>query len=1018
MTMMKRSLFLCLFAASFCGLVASSTAAQTAQQLAFAGLLSSGHQGQFNAVQSDSAGNLYLLLDQKDGVRVLKTDATATSVLAQAHFGAHGDIGVALCLDPSGNVYVTGTTTSGSLTGTSGAAFPSPADISTNSFIARFDSNLNTTFITFGGSGRTAASAIAATTDAVFITGSIFVSTLPVTPAGIMQSPASGSFQNGFVEKFSASGGKLLYATYLTGLNGDTAPAAIAADTLDNAYIAGYTTSSGYPTLAAVVPSILSNPSGFLTKLTPAGDGIVFSTFIPGDGVNSLAMDTAQQNLLLSGTIALGQFPIATVGSPLAATSYQSLVRMPLDGSTVLASTLLAPGSQSTVTAAPAGNAWAAVSLATPLLPIPTLSTIGNSAVLRVNPQGAIDQAARFGGLPLADPTFASVPVTLTSIASDASGQPVLAGAATPTASSSLLATETYDLPLYNSPTSALPSTLRDAALTAGTCNGSLCVSSAAFLAKLNLASGPSLALSTDGSPNIILRNLGTASATNLQLSASGFTLAHSCPTQLTGGGECEISLSGSGPGSLTVQAANATAQTVNLPAATVTPNSIVVSPHELDFGIQTHSNLPIIRTLTVTNLTQQTQTFTSAPAGSSANFSEVLNDCTTIAPNTHSLAPGAVCHVNLSFAPSANPANDGPIEANWTIGNSNILLTAFSQADPLGVSATEIDFGTQFLDQTTLNLPRYLYLSNNSAAAVAHTPVTLPSSSPFTIADRCPTTLEAHTVCQLQLNYLSSQVSSDSVTLTLDQGITVFVTGQTIPQPGVNGATANPSLTVTPATIIFANPVVVTNTSSSTQTITISNTGAQPFTLTLALTGDFSDSTNCNATLAGGATCTVVLTFAPSQPGTRNGLLAVTAGAGTTPIYVNLSGTGTGIIAANNGTLNFGNVVLDEPAILWYKITQPFTTLTASTPAPDFTALLVEDIGYGHGNPPASTFTSTATGRCNNCWLGVQFRPSTTGSQTATLSLDLHYLGKSIPSHAHGNWHTAHGPASHADSS
>ena len=182
MTMMKRSLFLCLFAASFCGLVASSTAAQTAQQLAFAGLLSSGHQGQFNAVQSDSAGNLYLLLDQKDGVRVLKTDAAATSVLAQAHFGAHGDIGVALCLDPSGNVYVTGTTTSGSLTGTSGAAFPSPADISTNSFIARFDSNLNTTFITFGGSGRTAASAIAATTDAVFITGSIFVSTLSRHP--------------------------------------------------------------------------------------------------------------------------------------------------------------------------------------------------------------------------------------------------------------------------------------------------------------------------------------------------------------------------------------------------------------------------------------------------------------------------------------------------------------------------------------------------------------------------------------------------------------------------------------------------------------------------------------------------------------------------------------------------------------------------------------------------------------------------------------------------------------------
>src|SRR5215469_12625575 len=176
MTMMKRSSFLCLLLAALFGLVTSSITAQTTQQLAFAGLLSSGHQGQFNAVQTDASGNLYLLLDQKDGVRILKTDPTASNVLAQTHIGAHGDIGLALCLDPSGNVYVTGTSTSGSLAGTGGAAFPSPADTSTNSFVARFDPNLNLSFLTFGGSGRMATSGIAATSDAVFITGSIFAS--------------------------------------------------------------------------------------------------------------------------------------------------------------------------------------------------------------------------------------------------------------------------------------------------------------------------------------------------------------------------------------------------------------------------------------------------------------------------------------------------------------------------------------------------------------------------------------------------------------------------------------------------------------------------------------------------------------------------------------------------------------------------------------------------------------------------------------------------------------------------
>src|SRR5439155_5177347 len=138
-------------------------------------------------------------------------------------------------------------------------------------------------FITYAGSGGLAVTAIAATADAVFITGSIFGSTLPVTPSAIIQSPASGSLQNGFVERFNATGTTLVYATYLSGQNGNTAPAAITADANDNAYIAGYTTSTGYPTLNALVPDIIPNApnttSGFLTKLTPAADGLLFSTF-------------------------------------------------------------------------------------------------------------------------------------------------------------------------------------------------------------------------------------------------------------------------------------------------------------------------------------------------------------------------------------------------------------------------------------------------------------------------------------------------------------------------------------------------------------------------------------------------------------------------------------------------------------------------------------------------------------------------------------------------------------------
>ncbi|MDW5266609.1 MULTISPECIES: choice-of-anchor D domain-containing protein [Acidobacteriaceae] len=959
--------------------------AQQTQQLLFNGLRSAASQGQFNAVQSAPNGDLYLLLDQKDGVRLLKTDANATTVLAQAQLGAKGDIGLAMALDPGGNLYVTGTTASGTLAATSGAAFPAPADASTNSFIAKFDANLNPIFVTLTGSGRTAASAIAATADAVFITGSIFGATLPVTPTAFIQTPASNTTQNGFVEKFNATGTTLLYATYLSGANGTTAPTAIAADASDDAYIAGYITSSGYPTLNALVPEMIGTSSGFLSKLTPAGDGIAFSTYIPGSGITSLALDPTAQNLLLSGTIALGQFPVATVATPLVNLPYQTLLRIPLDGSAVLSSTLLAPGMQSVVTPAPNGEAWAAGVLTTPLLPLPTLSTIGNSFALRVTAQNIIDQTLRFGGLPTTNPNYASAPVTLTSLATDASGQPVFAGAVTPTASSSLLATQTYDLPLYNSPTAALPSTIRNAVLAPGSCNGSLCAGSAAYLTKVDPATAaPSLALSADDSPNLTLRNLGSAAATNLQLAATGFTLATNCSTTLAPGSECNIALNGSGPGTITAQADNATTQTATLPAATTTPNAIVFSPKELDFGIESASSPAATRTVTVSNLGTQSQTFASSATGS--GFTEESSDCPTNG-TAKLLSAGATCHITIAFTASGDPASDGPVQSNWTVGTGSVLLTGYSEAAALDPSASEIDFGTQYTGG--LRLPRYLYLSNNSATTIPHTAVSLPGISPFTLIDRCPTQLLAHTVCQIQLNYLSAiSPSNDSITLSLDQGLTVLVTGKTLPPPGAGGATVNPNLTVSPSSLNFPNAIPVTAVSSATQTVTIGNTGAQPLPLALSLSGDFTQATSCTSTLAAHSTCTVVISFAPSQPGTRQGLLSVTAGAATTPAYVALSGTATSILSTNNGTLDFGNVIADKPAVQWYKITQSFTTLSVATSNSAFKAILVEDIGYGHGTPPTSAFRTDASASCANCWLGLQFTPPTTGPETATVAL------------------------------
>jgi hypothetical protein len=966
----------------------------TSQQLAFAGLRSIAARGQIEGVRADSSGNLYLLLDQGDGVRVLKTDNAAATVLAQTQLGAAGDAGVALALDPAGNVYVTGTTTSAMLTGTAGAAIPGRTDTSTNSFVAKLDASLNTLFVTFTGGSRIAATALSATADAVFVTGITYGSNLPVTSNAIQQAAAYQSGQNGFVERFSSDGSTLVYATYLTGEGGSTTPAGIVADAGDAAYIAGQTSASGYPTVAALVPEMLSNPSGFLTRLTAAGDGIAWSTFVPGLGLTGIALDSTGQVLLVSGAVALGQFPVDTVTVPLVPVSYQVLLRIPTSGDAVLSSTAIAPGTQSSVAADGNGGGWVDGNLTAPLLPLTALGGLGNGFAAHVTAGAGIDQTARFGGLANQNPSFASLPANLTSVAVDAAGEALVGGSVQPTASAAELGTETYDLPLRHAPTAGFPSSLRDAEQTAASCSGSLCAGSAAYLSKLNpTGSAASLAFSVNDLPWVVLRNLGSGEASQLSVTATGSTAATNCPATLYAGAECDVLLQGGTAGTLTASATGADGQSVSFAAYPAPASSIVFFPKELDFGIQSSASAAGTRTITVTNLGTASQTFVSSldasvtPKSAASPFSEIASDCTLAgAQSLKVLAPGGTCHITLGFNAAATAASDGFQNADWSIGTRDVLLTGYSQAAALSVSAGEIDFGTQYAGG--LRLPRYLYLSNASNESVPHAAVALPAGSPFTLTDQCPAALGASSVCRIRIDYQAAQSTSiDSVTVALDGGLSVLLTGRTLPAQTVSGQTVNPFLTVSPAAVSFANAVPVTGVSGAAQTVTVSNGGTQPFALTLALSGDFTDSTSCGAMLAGGQSCSVAVSFAPSGPGMRQGLLAVTAGAGSTPAYVQLNGTASAILPANNGSIDLGSVTVGEPVTLFLPIAQPLSQLTATASGP-FRVALIPNTGFGAGNPPGSAFAATVSGACPNCLLGIRFLPAAVGPQEGTLTL------------------------------
>jgi hypothetical protein len=81
--------------------------------------------------------------------------------------------------------------------------------------------------------------------------------------------------------------------------------------------------------------------------------------------------------------------------------------------------------------------------------------------------------------------------------------------------------------------------------------------------------------------------------------------------------------------------------------------------------------------------------------------------------------------------------------------------------------------------------------------------------------------------------------------------------------------------------------------TSSAEQTFVLTNTGEGDISISIAATGDFSETSNCGISLAYGTACNIDVVFTPTLSGPRMGMLTVTTNAGSGSYTVGLSGTG-----------------------------------------------------------------------------------------------------------------------------
>ncbi len=254
---------------------------------------------------------------------VTKLNREGNAVVYSTYLGgSDDDCGEGIAVDSAGNAYVAGETLSTDFPITQGAFQPACASCS-NGLVDSFAAKLSpdgselaySTYI--GGKDEDLFPMIAIDRGGnMYIEGSTFSTDYPTTAQAFQR--VCSSCANGapdiYVTKLNPAGTRLVYSTYLGGSDWEICGTQIAVDRSGSAYVNGFTCSTDFPTNPLQAPA--GGCDGFLTKLNPAGNKLVYSTYLGGgdfDGVWGTTVDSAG-NAYVSGVTFSTDFP-TTVGA-------------------------------------------------------------------------------------------------------------------------------------------------------------------------------------------------------------------------------------------------------------------------------------------------------------------------------------------------------------------------------------------------------------------------------------------------------------------------------------------------------------------------------------------------------------------------------------------------------------------------------------------------------------------------------------------------------------------------------
>jgi uncharacterized protein (TIGR03437 family) len=292
-------------------------------------------------IKVDSAGNIYLAGETESlnfptrasfsptiggtsDAFILKLNPTGTTILFSTFLGGRnpGDRIWDLQVDERGLIYVCGETNSLNFPVTENAAqrfFRGNTDAFLTVLTSDGQSLDYSTYL--GGAFQDVAYGLVLEEGgAVVLTGRTQSNNFPVYRP--LQAELRGR-SDAFVTRISRQRG-ILFSTYLGGDRegvsgtGEEVGYSIARDPEGNLYLAGQTGSPSFPTVAALQPNFGGVEDGFLCKLDPTGETILYSTFLGSsrsDALRGLAVDGFGQ-VHVTGSTFFADFPTASPLQP------------------------------------------------------------------------------------------------------------------------------------------------------------------------------------------------------------------------------------------------------------------------------------------------------------------------------------------------------------------------------------------------------------------------------------------------------------------------------------------------------------------------------------------------------------------------------------------------------------------------------------------------------------------------------------------------------------------------------